>query len=112
MTELAKAMRKNPTEAEDLMWKMLRDKFSGFSFRRQHPISIYIADFVCITKKLIIEVDGGYHSTEQQMEEDKQRTEVLKAKGFTVIRFTNEEVVANTEQVLEKIRKFLVKELI
>ncbi len=70
-------------------------------------IGDYIADFACLAQKLIIEVDGGYHSTESQMQEDELRTQVLNRLGFRVIRFTNEEVMYDTETVLDKIRAII-----
>jgi leucyl-tRNA synthetase len=105
--ELAKEMRKTHTEAEKKLWEELRDKRLGaeLKFRRQHPIDAYIVDFICIPKKLIVEVDGGYHETEEQKAYDEERTKRLNEFGFEVIRFTNEEVLNNTKAVLKTIAK-------
>jgi len=103
----AQEMRKNPTEAEAILWNYLKAKQTGYKIRRQHPIVNYIADFVCIEKKLIIEVDGGIH--EQTKEEDEERTKVLNEYGFSVIRFKNEEVIGNIEDVVQKIKYELSK---
>lgn len=106
-TELAKQNRKNPTEAENLLWQELRNrKLNGEKFRRQHPIDQFIVDFVCLDKKLIIEVDGSVHDKTKQ--EDQDRTNILEQKkGFKVIRFSNDEVLNNTESVLELIKSSL-----
>ena len=79
----------------------------GEHFRRQHPVLGYIPDFVCINKKLIIEVDGGYHLESEQQEEDEERTRYLNEIGYTVLRFTNEEVLHDTDRVLEDISEAL-----
>ena len=96
---------KNETEAEKEIWKYLRSKQLGYTFRRQHIIDNFIVDFVCLSKKLVIEIDGGIHLT--QIEEDELRTLKLNSKGFRVIRFTNEEVLNNIESVVERIKKEL-----
>jgi len=100
--ELAKEHRNDPTEAESIIWEYLRAKRTGYKFRRQHPIDRYIPDFVCLEKGLIVEIDGKIHL--QQVEQDKERTEVLKRHGFEVLRFTNEEVIAKVDEVIEKIK--------
>ena len=108
LIEEAKRMRKEPTEAEAALWELLRDKKLGDKFRRQHLIDDFIVDFVCLSKNLVIEVDGGYHNDLTQKEYDEQRTLFLNEKGFKVIRFTNEEVLGNTEAVLKEIKEELV----
>ena len=108
LIEEAKRMRKEPTDAEAALWELLRDKKLGDKFRRQHLIDDFIVDFVCLSKNLVIEVDGGYHNDLTQKEYDQQRTLYLNEKGFRVIRFTNEEVLGNTEAVLTKIKQELV----
>ena len=108
LIEEAKRMRKEPTDAEAALWELLRDKKLGDKFRRQHLIDDFIVDFVCLSKNLVIEVDGGYHNDPTQKEYDQQRTLYLSEKGFKVIRFTNEEVLGNTEAVLTKIKDILV----
>jgi guanylate kinase len=78
-------------------------------FRRQHIIGNYIADFACLPLKLIIEVDGGYHSLPEQQVNDAERTAWLESKGFTVLRFTNEEITSNTNNVINKIKEIIWK---
>lgn len=97
-------MKKESTEAERIMWQMLRGKQLGDKFRRQHIIGNYIADFVCLEKKLVIEIDGGYHSTLEQQAYDEERTRYLQTQGYKVLRFTNEAVVATPETVLNQIK--------
>ena len=93
-----------PTEAEMLLWQHIRAGRLSVKFNRQYIIGDYIVDFVCIEKKLVIEVDGGYHSEYEQIEKDEFRTERLNAMGFTVIRFSNEEVIGNILGVINKIK--------
>ncbi|MCA0349451.1 MAG: class I tRNA ligase family protein [Bacteroidetes bacterium] len=103
----AKENRKNPTEAENILWNQLRNKNLGDKFRQQHLIDDFIVDFVCLSKNLIIEVDGGYHETKEQKELDEERTFILNKKGYKVIRFSNEEVLRNSSKVLEIINEAL-----
>ena len=107
LKENAEEMRKNPTEAESVMWKMLRGKNLDAKFRRQHIIGDYIVDFVCLDKQLVIELDGGYHNDPEQQKLDRQRTNFLQSKGFSVLRFTNEEVLLNTEETISIIKNAL-----
>ena len=107
LKEHAEEMRKNPTEAESAMWEMLRGKNLDAKFRRQHIIGGYIVDFVCLDKQLVIELDGGYHNDPEQQELDRQRTNFLQSKGFSVLRFTNEEVLGNTDETLSIISNAL-----
>ncbi|MDD7884573.1 DUF559 domain-containing protein [Flavivirga sp. 57AJ16] len=107
LLERAKEMRANPTQAEAVLWEQLRNKNLGAKFRQQHLIGDYIVDFVCLKKRLIIEVDGKIH--ESQIEEDAKRTEILENDYYKVIRFTNEEVLGNIESVLENIKKELAE---
>ncbi|MBQ7461234.1 MAG: guanylate kinase [Bacteroidaceae bacterium] len=97
--------RKNQTEAESILWNALRASQCGVRFRRQHIIGEYIADFVCLSRKLIIEVDGAYHNKAAQIVSDEQRTEDLKRLGFRVMRFQNEEIIANIDKIVDKIEK-------
>ena len=107
LKEKAESMRKNPTEAESAMWEMLRGKNLDAKFRRQHIIGDYIVDFVCIDCQLVVEIDGGYHNTPEQKELDRQRTNFLQSKGFSVLCFTNEEVIGNTDESLGVIKNAL-----
>ena len=97
-------MRNNPTEAEAVLWKCLRNKELGIKFRRQHIIDEFIVDFVNLETGLIIEVDGGYHNKEEQKILDQERTDILEKKGFRIIRFLNEEVLFSPEEVCYKIK--------
>ena len=105
--ENARSNRKNSTEAEAALWHLLRNSKPGSKFRRQHPIEAFIVDFVSLEKALIIEVDGGYHEDEDQKIYDEYRTDVLKQKRFTVLRFTNEEVLENPYAVKKRIIDFI-----
>ena len=90
------------TDAELRLWSRLRGRqMKGFKFRRQHPFGDYILDFVCLDQKLLVEVDGGQHAG--QFEKDDARTASLRAAGFRVLRFWNNEVLRDTEAVLESI---------
>src|SRR5690606_15335291 len=102
----AKEMRKNPTKAEAKLWEELRNRNLDSKFRRQHPISKYIVDFVCLERELIIEVDGDIH--QYQLGKDAERQLLLEQKkGYTVIRFSNDEVLHNIDEVLSKIEEKL-----
>ncbi|HAH53800.1 MAG TPA: isoleucine--tRNA ligase, partial [Flavobacterium sp.] len=105
LKELKEKNKKNPTEAEKALWVNLKGKkLENFKFRKQHIIDQFIADFVCLDRKLIIEVDGGYHLRPEIVEADRLRTEILENEfGFKVIRFKNEEVIGNVKSVLEQI---------
>jgi len=102
---LAREHRKNPTEAENVLWQRLRNNRLGAHFRRQHAIDWFIADFVCIEKKLVVELDGEIHK--EQREYDAERTEYLNSHGFRVIRFWNDEVLKNSDGIIAKIRQTL-----
>jgi len=101
LIEKAKEMRENPTPAEAKLWENLKSKKVGFKFRRQHLIDDFIVDFVCLSKKLVIEVDGGIH--DNQKEQDDARTNFLNGLGYKVIRFRNERVLGDIDTVLEEI---------
>ena len=103
LLDKAKEMRANPTKSEGLLWKELKGKNLGDKFRQQHLIDDYIVDFVCLSKKLIIEVDGEYHNNPEQIEKDNERTTVLNDLGYKVIRFTNDEVLNDLSSVLTQI---------
>lgn len=103
----AKELRKNMTESEKLLWTEIRNrKLNGFKFRRQHPIDIFIADFYCHEIKLVIELDGNIHDSEENKEYDEGRTAELGYLGVKVIRFTNEEVINSMNEVLARIKVF------
>ena len=102
LKEFSKENRKNQTEAETIIWNQVRDSKLGHKVRRQHAIGVFIADFVCLDKRLVIEVDGDYHN--QTKEYDQARTEFLNSEGFSVIRFTNNEVLNNLQDVISSIK--------
>ena len=104
----ARRLRESQTNAEARLWQALRNrKMARWKFRRQHPISRYIVDFVTIEGKLIVEIDGATHSTASEMKRDEQRTRVLELFGFLVVRVTNADVYENIEGVLEMIDRTL-----
>ena len=105
LKEFAEHNRKNPTEAERVLWSLIRNKNIDAKFRRQHIIGDYIADFVCLHSKLIIEVDGGYHLVGDQIVKDTERTDYLESLGYRVIRFSNDEVLSDTQRVMSDIQK-------
>jgi very-short-patch-repair endonuclease len=107
LLEFAKSLRSNSTKAENYLWLFLRNKqCEGFKFRRQQPIGRYFADFVSCERQLIIEVDGGQHNT--YSEKDKARDEWFRKEGYEVLRFWNNEVFKNKDEVLEIIRQKLL----
>ncbi|HET6913522.1 MAG TPA: endonuclease domain-containing protein [Rhodanobacteraceae bacterium] len=98
----ARSLRQSMTDAEARLWLLLRGRHTtGFKFRRQFPIDRYVADFACLEAKLVVEVDGGQHN--DRIEEDAARTRCLESNGFRVLRFWNDEVLKNSEQVLQVI---------
>jgi len=101
--EFARDLRKGMTDTEQFLWKFLRKEQLGVKFRKQHPIGPYIADFACLERKLIIELDGGQHGKEHVLQKDTERTDFLKSQGFQVLRFWNNEVFENPEGVLQSI---------
>lgn len=104
----AKYLRQNSTEAEETLWKFLRNRNqNGCKIRRQHPLGSFVADFYCHECLLVIEVDGGYHNLVDQQAYDKWRTEELAQLGIKVIRFSNEQVAQNLLGVLAEIREHL-----
>jgi very-short-patch-repair endonuclease len=106
LTQISRSLRKRPTEAEKLLWRYLSGKqFQGLKFRRQQPIGNYIVDFVCFSRRLIVELDGGQHSVEK--ERDILRDEWLRSQGFKVLGFWNNEILGNLEGVSEVILKEL-----
>ena len=104
LKENAKQMRKEPTEAEKAFWEIATSGQLEAKYRRQHIIGDYIVDFVCFEKKLIVEIDGGYHDDVEQQIEDNLRSEELKDYGFAILRLRNEEVIGNPEEVIRKVK--------
>jgi very-short-patch-repair endonuclease len=100
--QFARALRKHPTRAEDILWTQLRgSRFEGAKFRRQVPIDRYVVDFYCHAAKLVVELDGKQH--EWFADYDSGRTEILERLGIRVIRFTNDEVCNDVDAVLARI---------
>ena len=107
LKDFAQKNKQFPTDAERVLWEYFRAKRLSVKFNRQHIIEDYIVDFVCIEKKLIIEVDGGYHSEYEQIGKDENRTQRLNDRGFNVIRFKNEDILKDISSVLEIIKNNL-----
>jgi very-short-patch-repair endonuclease len=104
----ARALRNNMTVAEKLLWEKLRNKqIEGLKFRRQHAIGQFIVDFYCHEIKLVIEVDGGYHLNEFQAEYDNDRTYELEKFGLKVLRFKNDEIINDINNVVQNIESFV-----
>ncbi|HCE67992.1 MAG: hypothetical protein A2X82_16990 [Geobacteraceae bacterium GWC2_55_20] len=104
LLQFARQMRKDQTDAEQFLWRLLRNRnFCGCKFRRQVPIGGYIIDFLCDEANLAIELDGGGHADLDQKSYDEERSKVLAGAGIRVIRFWNNDVLNNTDNVLEKI---------
>jgi very-short-patch-repair endonuclease len=107
-SRFARKLRKDPTDAERRLWSHLRNKqLGGFRFRRQQPMGPYIVDFFCSDASLIVEVDGGQHDA--NAEQDATRTRWLEERGYKVLRFWNNEVLANAEGVVLAIREALAR---
>lgn len=108
LTMFAKSLRKNSTDAENLLWKRLKTRqVEGIKFRRQQPIENFIVDFVSFEKRMIIELDGGQHAEDRH--KDIERDKFLSEIGFRVLRFWNNEVLENIDGVLEVIRENCLK---
>jgi very-short-patch-repair endonuclease len=111
MTEVAiqraRELRKGMTDAERRLWQGLRERQTGARFRRQAPIGPYIVDFVAFDQRVVVELDGGQHAEPGQAAHDRARTAFLEAQGFNVLRFWNNDVLGNTQGVLERILEAL-----
>jgi very-short-patch-repair endonuclease len=104
------SLRKKLTEAEIILWERLKSRqVEGVRFRRQHPMKTFVVDNFANEFALSIEIDGGYHSERSQLFSDKDRTEILMTYGVTIIRFTNEEVLHSTDEVVEKIKQKIIE---
>jgi very-short-patch-repair endonuclease len=100
----ARRLRRNSTDAEDFLWRLLRGRrFGGYKFRRQAPIGGYFVDFYCHEAAVVVELDGGGHNEEPQEEKDKKRDATLRKKGLNILRFWNHDVFQRTEAVLQSI---------
>lgn len=103
LTETAKELRRSMADAERILWQRLKAKqLNGLKFRRQEQIGHFIVDFICFEKGVVVEADGGQHALEK--EKDEERTQWLNSQGFTVLRFWNNDILTNTDGVMEAIR--------
>jgi very-short-patch-repair endonuclease len=103
LTDTASGLRRNMTDAERVLWNRLKARqLDGLKFRRQEQIGRFIVDFICFEKGIVVEADGGQHAIER--EKDDERTRWMNSQGFTVLRFWNNDILANTEGVMETIR--------
>jgi very-short-patch-repair endonuclease len=106
----SRQLRTNMTDAERLLWSKLRMRqLKGLIFYRQKPIGEYIADFYCPKAKMVIEVDGGHHFKEENIEYDRLRDQYMASLGLLVLRFSNTEIIENTEGVVEKLLEEIQK---
>lgn len=104
--QFARKLRRHATEAEDILWSLIRNRqIDGLKFRRQVPLLGYTVDFLCIERRLIIELDGRQHGWEHDY--DSARTEEIERHGFKIIRFTNAEAIGDRDAVIAAIRKAL-----
>ena len=108
MLTSAREQRTYATQAESCLWSKLRNRqLCGFKFRRQHQFGNYIADFYCHEAQLVVECDGSIHETNESWQHDQTRDAYMVGQGLRVLRFTNQEVLNNTDAVLKEIAKFL-----
>ncbi len=105
MKSTRKNLRENMTEAETILWSLIRKKQIGFQFRRQVSIDHYVVDFYCIKLNLAIEIDGGIHKNTDQHEYDVFRQEIIESNNITFLRFKNEEIFYNLTDVIKTIKK-------
>lgn len=106
LIEFARQMRREPTPAEEAVWRLLRNRrLAGFKFRRQHPVGLYIADFYSSASALVVELDGDSHTTAEGQEHDRTRHTYLRTLGLEVLRFWNFEVTENPDGVVEQIAR-------
>ncbi|RIK44181.1 MAG: endonuclease [Chloroflexi bacterium] len=100
--EKVRALRRRATPAEQKLWEALRSQqVAGMKFRRQHLIGAFVVDFCCTSHRLVVELDGGYHDA--QIEYDVERTNIIAAHGYTVLRFRNDDVLQRLPYVLRRI---------
>jgi very-short-patch-repair endonuclease len=110
LTPVAQSLRRNATSAERRLWQGLRrGQLAGFRFRRQVILGGFVADFASFDARLIVEVDGATHSTDEEIARDAARSAVLGAQGFTILHFTNDDVFRNLVSVLETVRARLME---
>ncbi len=107
--ERAKYLRNHLTHAEIVLWSYLRNRPMGYKFSRQHPIGIYVVDFYCHALKLVIKADGSIHHLPEVQLADIEREKILEKDGLLILRFSNDEIIKQTSQVIEKINCTLTK---
>ena len=107
LSAFARENRKNATVAERVLWEHIRQDALGVKIQRQHIIGDFIVDFLAPNERLIIEVDGAYHAEPRQKADDELRTGILEGKGYKVIRFSNEDVLYDTDMTINKIKEAL-----
>jgi very-short-patch-repair endonuclease len=108
LKELARELRNNPTKSEKLLWKYLKgDKMCGYDFHRQKPIGNFIYDFYCYELKLVIELDGYTHRFEEVIENDKSKDAYAEELGFTMLRFKDEQIFKDMNNVLLEIQHYI-----
>jgi very-short-patch-repair endonuclease len=107
LKENARSNRKRMTEAESVFWSLVKGGSLGQRCLRQHIIGDYIVDFLFRKSKVVVEIDGGYHFTEEQQTEDAIRTDWLEHQGYKVVRFSNEQVLSDTDNVINELRMVL-----
>ncbi len=108
----AAELRRNMTKAEKLLWRELRSKkIMGLTFRRQHPVNMFIADFYCHKARLVIEIDGSIHEVDGNKEKDQGREDEFEKFGITTIRFTNYEIYQELDKVLQEIEAICRKKV-
>jgi very-short-patch-repair endonuclease len=108
LKERARELRKKQTSAEALLWELIRNRqLLGFKFRRQHQFGDYVADFYCHEALLVVECDGPLHQPSEQWHHDQNRNAYMIAQGLHLLRFTNEQILDDTEKVLDEIAEFL-----
>ena len=106
INQKARDLRKNMTSQERKLWNIIKNRqFYGYRFRRQFPIGNYIVDFICREKKIIIELDGGQHNQQEEIQYDIERTEFLTSEGFRVVRFWNNDIDKNLSGVYKKLQE-------
>ncbi|MCA9860459.1 MAG: endonuclease domain-containing protein [Thermomicrobiales bacterium] len=104
----ARNLRASQTPAERVLWQALRGRqLDGFKFRRQYPVGNSVLDFVCVERKLVVELDGAHHSLDEYVRYDQARTEHLEQYGYSVVRFSNAAVLTDLDMVVEQIRSEL-----
>ncbi len=104
-----KELRRKMTDAEVVLWSRLqRKQLHGFAFRRQHPIGPFIADFACVSERVVVEVDGGPHFDDDAIEYDRARDRFLREQGWRVVRITNYDVFKHINDVLDHIARMLL----